>query len=65
MNIKKAIENDVNIVGLSKIKVAEKYDTNVKQIDRVLDSMDGSYVVSKIVLPKAMTAGINKQEEAI
>ena len=62
MNIKKAILTDL-YVGLSKVKIASKYETNVKMVDSILNSPEGRYAVTKI-MPKDTTirAGTSLEE---
>ena len=57
MDIKKCIKALTEDIGFSKVRVAELLDTNVKQIDKVLSAREGSYIVHKVVLPKALVAG--------
>jgi len=63
MNIKKAVLWMNNSIGLSKVEIAKKLDTNVKMIDSILCNADDTYIFAKAVRANgAITKGMRTSD---
>ncbi len=64
MDVKKAILKQLDR-GFSKATIATDFNCNSKLLNAILNAPDEAYTIVKIPNQKTMTAGINKQEEAV